>query len=210
LGDIKEYNKPSGGIMKRSKSLAELLKEGVLGAWEESNTFSALEIFETAELIERQEMNFYKKARLICEEPQLKELYSQLSSWREMQAKKIAHIREMFSERTGEFFNIEKKEQPNVASMMASLAMFTNRPFVVKGESINQKKEKILLDAIRRAEEAIVYYSGLEEFAGDTQVKKILDKIIGREKHHIKILNEQLANLKDFINLKHMLKGNMK
>ena len=80
---------------------------------------------------------------------------------------------------------------------MASLAMFTNRPFVVKGESINQKKEKILLDAIRRAEEAIVYYSGLEEFAGDIEVKNIIDKIINREKHYIKMLNEQLAELKD-------------
>ncbi|MHC4758933.1 MAG: hypothetical protein ACYTE8_09770 [Planctomycetota bacterium] len=183
--------------MKQSKSLAELLKEGILGIWEKSKTFSALEIFGTAELIERQEMDFYKKARLLSKEPELRDLYSQLSSWREKQTKKIAHIREMFSERTGEFFYIEKGEPPNVASMMASLAMFTNRPFVVKGESINQKKEKILLDAIRRAEEAIVYYSGLEEFAGDIEVKNIIDKIINREKHYIKMLNGQLAELKD-------------
>jgi hypothetical protein len=51
--------------MKRIKSLADLLNEGALGAQGEANTFSALEILETAELIERKEGNLYRKAGII-------------------------------------------------------------------------------------------------------------------------------------------------
>ncbi|MHC4131361.1 MAG: hypothetical protein ACYSSP_00115 [Planctomycetota bacterium] len=182
--------------MKRIKSLGDLLKEGVLGARGETDTFSALEIFETAKLIERKEEIFYKNAKALCKESELRDLYSQLEAWRAKQVKKISHIREMYSERTGEFFQITRDEQPNVAGMMASLAIFTNRPFLVEGKDVSEKKEKILLDAIRRGKEAIIYYSGLRDFAGDSEGKKIIDKIIGSENIYIETLNKQLAETK--------------
>ncbi|MHC4293888.1 MAG: hypothetical protein ACYSTX_06285 [Planctomycetota bacterium] len=182
--------------MKRIKSLGDLLKEGALGAWGETDTFSALEIFETAELIERKEWNFYKKAKVLCKESELRDLYSQLEAWRAKQVKIFSHVRQIQNAETGEFFHLKQHEQPNVAGMMASLAIFTNRPFIVKGKDIQEKKGKILLDAICRGQEAIIYFSGLRDFAGDSEGKKIIDEIIKSEKYYVDILNKQLAEMK--------------
>jgi rubrerythrin len=190
------YNLSSGGIMKRIKNLENLLKEGILGARGDSDSFSTLEIFEIAELIEREEENFYKKSAVFCKEPELRDLYLKLAEWREKQANKISDIQQMFSERTGEFLHIVYNEQPKVAKMMASLAMFTKRPFIIKGESVKVKKEQILLDAMRRAEEAIIYYNGLIDFAGELEGQNIIKKIIREERHQIENLRNELKSIK--------------
>jgi rubrerythrin len=182
--------------MKRIKNLGNLLKDGALGVRGESDSFSTLEIFEIAELIEREEENFYKKSAAFCKESELCDLYLQLAEWREKQANKISDIQEIFSERTGKFLHVVYDEQPKVAKMMASLAMFTKRPFIVKGESVKVKKEKIFRDAVRRGEEAIIYYNGLLDFAGELEGKNIIKKIIREERHHIENLRNELEYIK--------------
>jgi len=55
-----------------------------------------------------------------------------------------------------------------------------------------ENRRQILKDAIRRANEVIIFYHGLKDFARDPASQQMLDRIIREEERQIGFLHEEL------------------
>ncbi len=155
--------------------------------------FNVFEILEIAEKIDHNGAKFYLKTAELFDDPELKNIYYILANWRARHEKILAQRRKRFSEKTGEFGTFDPDNyvlsNPDV---MAGLTVFSHKPDSSKRFTGAESKEQIIKDAVRRANEAIIFYDGLKDFARDPASKDTIDKIIKEEKRHIRLLNEQL------------------
>jgi len=77
--------------------------------------------------------------------------------------------------------------------VMAGLTWFGTRQDVTKHFTGKESKKQILRDAMRRANEVIIFYEGLKDFARDPDSKNTIDRIIGEENRQIDLLSRELA-----------------
>ena len=154
--------------------------------------FNVFEILEIAEKIDHNGAIFYLKTAELFEDPELRNIYYLLANWRARHEKILAQRRKRFSEKTGEFGTFDPDNyvlsNPHV---MAGLTVFSHKPDSSARPTGGETREQILRDAIRRAEEAIVFYTGLKDFARDPASEETIDKIIKEENRHIRLLTEQ-------------------
>jgi len=75
---------------------------------------------------------------------------------------------------------------------MADLTVFAHKPNSSGRLTGAESREQIFKDAIRRAKEAIIFYTGLKDFARDPASEDTIDKIIKEETRHIRLITEQL------------------
>ncbi|MCP4613893.1 MAG: ferritin family protein [Planctomycetes bacterium] len=155
--------------------------------------FNVFEILEIAERIDHNGAIFYLKTAELFDDPELQNIYYLLANWRAKHEKILALRRKRFSEKTGEFGTFDPDNyvlsNPNV---MAGLTVFSHKPDSSGRLTGTESRKQIIKDAVRRANEAIFFYDGLKDFARDPASKSTVDKIIKEEKHHIRLLNEQL------------------
>ena len=154
--------------------------------------FNVFEILEIAEKIDHNGAIFYLKTAELFEDPELRNIFYILANWRARHEKILAQRRKRFSEKTGEFGTFDPDNyvlsNPHV---MAGLTVFSHKPDSSGRPTGGETREQIFKDAIRRAEEAIVFYSGLKDFARDPASEDTIDKIIKEENRHIRLLTEQ-------------------
>lgn len=155
--------------------------------------FNVFEIFQIAEKIEHNGAKFYLQVAERFEDPQRRNVYYKLANWKAKHEKVLAERRKEYSEKTGEYGTFDPDNyvlsNPHV---MAGLAMFATTPGSARKITGLETKEDILKDAIGRAKEAIVFYSGLKEFARDVASENTIDEIIKEENHHINSLTDSL------------------
>lgn len=154
--------------------------------------FNVFEIFQIAEKIDHNGAKFYIKTAELFDNPELRNIYYKLANWRARHEKILAQRRKRFSEKTGEFgtFDPDNYVLSN-PQVMAGLTVFAHKPNSSGRLTGAENKEQIIKDAIRRAKEAIIFYTGLKDFARDPASKDTIDKIIKEENRHIRLLTEQ-------------------
>jgi rubrerythrin len=154
--------------------------------------FNVFEILQIAEKIDHNGAKFYLKTADLFDDPELRNIYYILANWRARHEKILAQRRKRFSEKTGEFGTFDPDNyvlsNPHV---MADLTVFAHTPDSSGRLTGAETREQILKDAIRRAKEAIIFYTGLKDFARDPASKDTIDKIIKEENRHIRLLTEQ-------------------
>jgi rubrerythrin len=154
--------------------------------------FNVFEILQIAEKIDHNGAKFYLKTAELFDDPELRNLYYLLANWRARHEKILAQRRKRFSEKTGEFGTFDPDNyvlsNPHV---MADLTVFVHKPNSSGRLTGAETREQILKDAIRRAKEAIIFYTGLKDFARDPASEDTIDKIIKEENRHIRLLTEQ-------------------
>lgn len=155
--------------------------------------FNVFEILQIAEQVEHKGAKFYLKTAELFDDPNLRDLYYRLATWKAKHEKIWARMRKRFSEKTGEFGTFDPDNyvlsNPHVMSGLAGSNTKLQAPNRLTGR---ENRRQILKDAIRRANEVIIFYHGLKDFARDPASQQMLDRIIREEERQIGFLHEEL------------------
>jgi rubrerythrin len=152
--------------------------------------FTANEVFEMAEQLERNGAKFYRTAAENVSDPKSKKLLIELAEMEDEHEKTFASLRADLTEgeKTTTVFD------PEDESVLYLRALADTQVFFKKKIDISSMKE-ILKAAIVAEKDSIVFYLGLKDFVPDRLGKNRLDKIIKEEMGHIRILSKELVSL---------------
>ncbi len=155
--------------------------------------FNVFEILQIAEQVEHKGAKFYLKTAEQFTDPELRDLCYGIATWKAKHEKIWARMRQRFSEKTGEFgtFDPDNYVLSN-PPVMAGLTSFGTRLDPADRLTGKESKRQVLKDAIRRANEVIIFYEGLKDFARDPASTDILGKLIKEENRQIQLLTEEL------------------
>ncbi|MEA1948181.1 MAG: ferritin family protein [Thermodesulfobacteriota bacterium] len=153
--------------------------------------FTANDVFEMAEQLERNGAKFYRTAAENVSDPKSKELLIELAAMEDEHEKVFASLRVDLTEaeKTTTVFD------PEDESALYLRALADTRVFFEKKIDISSMKE-ILKAAIVAEKDSIVFYLGLKDFVPDQLGKNRLDTIIKEEMGHIRMLSKELVSLK--------------
>jgi len=154
--------------------------------------FNAFEILQIAEKIERKNTEFYVKAAELFDDSERRDICLKLANWPSKHEKIWARMRKRLSDKTGEFGHFDPDNYVlSHPQVMAGLTWFAAKPGSATKLTSHHNKEEILKDAVRRANETIIFYHGLKDFASDPAGQDIIDKLIKEENRYIHLLTEQ-------------------
>ncbi len=159
--------------------------------------FNVFEILQIAEQIEHKAAKFYLQAAETFADPQIRDLYYRLATWKAKHEKLWARMRKRVSEKTGEFgtFDPDDYVRSN-PPVMAGLTWFgTGKDALSDRPTGKEGKRQVLKDAIRRANEVVIFYRGLKDFASDPASTDTIDKIIREESRQIQLLTEEMTKV---------------
>jgi rubrerythrin len=155
--------------------------------------FNADEIFEIAEKIEENGASFYKEAseNVSDVDARYKILLNDLSSMELTHRKTFASMRDSLTEKEKESAVFD----PANESVLYLKALADVEVFYKKQLDLSSI-ESILINAIDREKDSIVFYVGMKDLVPERLGKDKIDGIIDEEKKHILLLSNELINLK--------------
>jgi len=153
--------------------------------------FTADDVFEMAEQLERNGAKFYRTAAENVSDPKSKELLIELAAMEDEHLKTFASLKADLTEaeKTTTVFD------PEDESALYLRALADTRVFFEKEIDVSSMKD-ILKAAILAEKDSIVFYLGMKDFVPDQLGKNRLDTIIKEEMGHIRILSKELVSLK--------------
>jgi len=157
--------------------------------------FNIFEVLEIAEQVEHKGAKFYLKSAELFDDPALRDIFYRLATWKAKHEKIWARMRKRFSEKTGEFgtFDPDNYVLSN-PQVMSGLTSFGTRQDATSRLTGRESKRQVLKDAVRRANEVIIFYRGLKDFARDPATQQVLDRIIREENRQIGFLMDELKS----------------
>ena len=152
--------------------------------------FSANEIFEIAEEIERNGAKFYRKIAQKVTNPYKKQLLNDLASMEDDHEKTFKSLRSKLSMDE----KIQTTFDPEGESERYLRALADTRIFYEKEVDTNSM-EDILKSAITAEKDSIVFYLGIKDVVPEQLGKQKIDEIIREEMNHISLLSKELLEL---------------
>lgn len=152
--------------------------------------FSADDIFEMAEQIEKKGNKFYKSAAENITDEEAKSLLLEFAGMEK-------EHEEIFSAMRKSLFSSEKQQtvfDPQSEATQYLKALADTRVFFDKKIDLSSLKN-ILKDAIQAEKDSIVFYLGIKEAVPKNLGQKRLDKIIKEEMSHIRLLSNKLVQV---------------
>lgn len=156
-----------------------------------SYDFTADDVFEMAEQLERNGAKFYRTAAEAVAEAAAKELLVELAAMEDDHEKTFSAMRTDLSK-------VEKSQtvfDPNGEAELYLRALADTKVFFDKQIDTSSMRE-ILKDAIAAEKDSIVFYLGIREVVPEALGKARLDAIIKEEMGHIRLLSKHLTALK--------------
>jgi len=155
--------------------------------------FNVFEILQIAEQIDHKGARFYLKTAELFDGADLRDLCYRLATWKAKHERVWARMRKRFSEKTGEFgtFDPDNYVLSN-PEVMAGLTWFGTKQDVTDRLTGKESKKQVLRDTMRRANEVIIFYDGLKDFARDPASEEAIDTIIREETRQIEFLTKEL------------------
>ncbi len=158
--------------------------------------FNVFEILQIAEQIEHKGAKFYLKAAELFPDADLRDLLYRLATWKAKHEKLWARLRKRFSEKTGEFGTFDPDDYVlSNPQVMSGLAGYDTKLGEVSRLTGKESRRQLLKTAIRRANEVVIFYGGLKDFARDPASKGTIDRIISEENRQIRLLTEELEEV---------------
>jgi len=154
--------------------------------------FTADNVFEMAEQLERNGAQFYRKAAQHTDNPEYKKLLVRLSEMEVEHEKIFANLRSELSGNEKESTAFD----PLNESLLYLRALADTKVFFEKEIDFSSMKS-VLKEAIHTEKDSIVFYLGMKEMVPEKYGKDKLDKIIKEEMGHIKILSKELVAIKN-------------
>ena len=155
--------------------------------------FNVFEILQIAEQIEHKGAKFYLMAAELFPDADLRDLLYRLATWKAKHEKLWARLRKRFSEKTGEFGTFDPDDYVlSNPQVMSGLTGYDTKLGEVGRLTGKESRRQLLKTAIRRANEVVIFYGGLKDFARDPASKDTIDKIIREETRQIQLLGEEM------------------
>ena len=153
--------------------------------------FSADDVFEMAEQLERNGGKFYRSSMEKVNDEENKKLLRMLAEMEDEHEKIFAAMRAELTadEKTATIFD------PEDDSFLYLRALADTRVFFEKEIDVSSTRE-ILKSAIQAEKDAIVFFLGMKEAVPTDKGKRQLGVIIKEEMGHIRLLGNHLAKLK--------------
>jgi rubrerythrin len=152
-----------------------------------SYDFSAYEVFEMAEQIERNGALFYKSASADASDSSAKEFLLGLSAMEEQHERTFAELKADLSGKEKE----STVYDPDEESAQYLRALVDTRVFFEKEIDTTSLKE-ILKAALTAEKDSIVFYLGIKDIVPEKRGRDRIDQIIREEMGHIKLLGNRL------------------
>lgn len=162
-----------------------------------SISFSADEIFEMAEEIERNAAKFYRKAAEHASDPAIKDYLLKMSAVEEKHLK-------TFTEMRGQLSNTEREQvafdPDNEAAMyldsMAAAHGTEGKKNVTNELTGDESIEEILSIAVNAEKDSVVFYTGLKSLVPEKAGRDKVERIISEELSHIATLSAKLKEVR--------------
>jgi rubrerythrin len=155
-------------------------------------TFNAFEVFEIAEQIERNGINFYIRAAELFDDPDICQMFLRLAEWEKEHEETFAQMKQQILEQNRPAGTSESDDLLPDPRVMAGLAVFGIRSDPAGELRGRQGKTDIIRRAVEKEKDSIVFYHGLKEFVPTHADKNKIDDIIKEEMSHIVILDQSL------------------
>jgi len=152
-----------------------------------SDTFNIDEIFEIALQMEKNGVEFYRKAAAESADPKIRELLTDLAEMELEHQKTFTKLRNerVESNESARFYD------PNGEAALFLKAMADTRAFFEREIDLTSPRE-ILKEAIQAEKDSIALYLGMKEIVPNLAEKTQMDSIIDEEKSHIRFLSRKL------------------
>jgi rubrerythrin len=162
-----------------------------------SISLNAIEVFEIAERIERNSVNFYRKAAEAASDEGTSQILSSLAEFEKEHQRCYANMRKQISAKELDIVTFDPEN--GMAIYLEKIA--DSQVFNPQRDPAEQMKEKrtirdILEYAVEAEKDSIIFYLGLKNYLTATAVKNKVDEIINEEMNHITELNLRLSALK--------------
>ncbi len=157
-------------------------------------TFSAREILDIAEEIDHRWARFYRKAADRQRYSGARALYLGLAGSRTECEVRLASRVKGFWQEADVFPRFPARDHtfPHPRAI-GGLAFFATQLDLARTVSPYMSQGQILRDAVRRSEDAIIFYRGLKDFARDEAARDTVDGLIEQETHQMNSLVQHLA-----------------
>lgn len=152
--------------------------------------FTADEVFEMAEHLERNGAEFYNDAAESVESGSLQDLFYTLSEWEIRHEKIFSGLRKDLTAKEQSLitFDPESEATRYLKTLVEGMVSFEH---TLKADS----PKEILIAAIESEKDAVSFYTAMRNAVPEALGKSKIDKIIEEEASHVRILNEQLGKL---------------
>ena len=150
--------------------------------------FTADDVFEMAEKLERNGAQFYRNAAENADDPTAKAFLIRLAEMEDAHEKTFALLRSNLSGKAKAATVFDPQHES--ALYLRSLA--DTKVFFEKEIDLSSMRE-ILKAAILAEKDSIVFYLGMKDLVPDRLGKDKLDEIIKEEMGHIRILSKELV-----------------
>ncbi|MHC4727255.1 MAG: rubrerythrin [Planctomycetota bacterium] len=162
-----------------------------------SISLNVIEVFEIAERMERNSVNFYRKASEAFSDENLSAILLSLSEFEKEHEKRYANMRKQISAKEWDIITFDPENE--MALYLQKIA--DSHVFDPEKEPAEQLKDKgtiedILNFAIESEKTSIIFYLGLKNYVPASAGKNKVDEIINEEMCHITELNLRLSALK--------------
>ena len=166
-----------------------------------SYDFSADEIFEMAEQIERNGARFYRKMAENISDKSIRELLLDFAAMEDGHERVFASMRADLSDKEREPRVFDPEDETALyLRALADLRVFnekTEDEFVLPEDlSETDKGIKVFREAINQEKDSIVFYLGMKDLVPENLGRERIDSIIKEEMKHIRLLSNKLASLK--------------
>jgi rubrerythrin len=161
--------------------------------------FNADEIFEMAEQIERNGAKFYRRAAEQIETPDSRKLLLELADMEDEHEKTFIKMRaEMLKQ--GQIATVDPAFDPDgevglYLQAMADGHIFDTRKDLAESLTGQETTEDILIMAIGREKDSVVFYTGMKDMVSEKLGKDKINGIIREEMGHVTSLSNELAKL---------------
>jgi len=158
--------------------------------------FTAFEIFEIAEQIERNGAKFYRDAATVSVDKSMQRFFLQLAGMEDDHEKIFAEMRKNLENESDDTKVFDpNNEMVYYLKAMAKSAGWEGKAAPHVEFAGYETPVKIIKRAIEAEKASIDYYLGLKEFVSSPAGKKKVDEIIKEEMGHVVILQKHLEQL---------------
>ncbi len=159
--------------------------------------FSADEIFEMAEEIERNGAKFYRKAAEGAADSDTRRYLLDMAAMEDGHLETFTEMREQLSDAEREVVTFDPENEAALyLDAMADSHGTEGKKSPTEELTGDESIAEIVKIAIRAENDSVVFYSGLKSLVTDTAGKDKVDKIIAEELSHIASLTNKLKELR--------------
>jgi len=159
-----------------------------------SRTFSAIEVFEIAEQIERNGGVFYRTAEERFRDSDAGGIFAKLADWEVKHEVAFAALRKLLAKEPEHLSRVDPENLPVDARVMAGLSAFSIHADSADELDGCKTQADALKIALQKEKDTIVFYTGLKEFVPVDVAVSEIDDIIAEELRHVRIIIEALED----------------